>query len=179
MLVKLTNRLPPRPPPPTLHYLSSVGVFSKLTNSCVPPPAETRPDVLLKAPLADIIVSSSSLLLAFPRSSPGPSCSYCLTAVGGSVNFYSHFEAELQDVIPIVNTTIGGTRIIGRLCAGQYNARFSMSSSPGAVTGHAWGRTVLELASESTQLGRDAGKGPASGVAGHRLKVATSALNEG
>ncbi|KAL7415646.1 eukaryotic translation initiation factor 6 [Mrakia frigida] len=45
--------------------------------------------------------------------------SYCLTAVGGSVNFYSHFEAELQDVIPIVNTTIGGTRIIGRLCAGN------------------------------------------------------------
>lgn len=31
---------------------------------------------------------------------------------------HQHFEAELQDVIPIVNTTIGGTRIIGRLAAG-------------------------------------------------------------
>jgi translation initiation factor 6 len=29
------------------------------------------------------------------------------------------FEAELADVIPIIHTTIGGTRIIGRLCAGN------------------------------------------------------------
>jgi len=45
--------------------------------------------------------------------------SYCLVAVGGSTNFYSTFEAELGDVIPIVHTTIGGTRIIGRLAAGN------------------------------------------------------------
>jgi len=45
--------------------------------------------------------------------------SYCLVAVGGSTNFYSVFESELGDVIPIVHTTIGGTRIIGRLCAGN------------------------------------------------------------
>ena len=47
--------------------------------------------------------------------------SYCLTAVGGSTNFYSTFESELGDVIPIVNTTIGGTRIIGRLTAGTFD----------------------------------------------------------
>ena len=45
--------------------------------------------------------------------------SYCLTAIQGSTNFYSAFEAELGDVIPIVHTSIGGTRIIGRLTAGM------------------------------------------------------------
>jgi hypothetical protein len=43
---------------------------------------------------------------------------YCLVAVQGSTNFYSAFESELQDVVPIVHSTIGGTRIIGRLTAG-------------------------------------------------------------
>ncbi|KAK6127393.1 hypothetical protein DH2020_038875 [Rehmannia glutinosa] len=42
---------------------------------------------------------------------------YCLVAIGGSENFYSTFEAELADVIPVVKTSIAGTRIIGRLCA--------------------------------------------------------------
>lgn len=40
------------------------------------------------------------------------------------MNFYgtkcSAFEAELADVIPVVKTSIGGTRIVGWLCAGQY-----------------------------------------------------------
>ncbi|KDQ14957.1 hypothetical protein BOTBODRAFT_159016 [Botryobasidium botryosum FD-172 SS1] len=45
--------------------------------------------------------------------------SYCLVALGGSANFYSTFESELGDVIPIVHTTIGGTRIVGRLTAGN------------------------------------------------------------
>ncbi|GJN10871.1 hypothetical protein PR202_ga29009 [Eleusine coracana subsp. coracana] len=31
------------------------------------------------------------------------------------------FEAELADVIPVVKTSIGGTRIIGRLCVGNKN----------------------------------------------------------
>jgi len=45
--------------------------------------------------------------------------SYCLVAVQGSTNFYSIFESELGDVIPIIHTTIGGTRIVGRLTAGN------------------------------------------------------------
>ncbi|KAK8149877.1 Eukaryotic translation initiation factor 6 [Beauveria asiatica] len=45
--------------------------------------------------------------------------SYALVSQGASENFYSVFEAELQDVIPIVRTTIAGTRIIGRLTAGN------------------------------------------------------------
>ncbi|TIB76799.1 translation initiation factor 6 [Wallemia mellicola] len=46
--------------------------------------------------------------------------SYCLTALG-STNFYSSFEAELADVIPVIHTSIAGTRIIGRLTAGNKN----------------------------------------------------------
>lgn len=46
--------------------------------------------------------------------------SYCLSSAStGSTNFYSTFEAELGDVIPVIQTSIGGTRIIGRLVAGQ------------------------------------------------------------
>lgn len=48
-----------------------------------------------------------------------PHSSYCLTALASSTNFYSVFEAELADVIPIIHTTIGGTRIVGRLTAGN------------------------------------------------------------
>jgi translation initiation factor 6 len=44
--------------------------------------------------------------------------SFALVALGASENFYSIFEAELQDVIPIVRTSIAGTKIIGRLTAG-------------------------------------------------------------
>ena len=51
--------------------------------------------------------------------------SYCLTAIQGSTNFYSAFEAELGDVIPIVHTSIGGTRIIGRLTAGTLSLSLS------------------------------------------------------
>jgi translation initiation factor 6 len=45
--------------------------------------------------------------------------SYGLVAIGGSENFYSVFESELSDVIPLVHTSIGGNRIIGRLCVGN------------------------------------------------------------
>ncbi|CAJ0745713.1 22765_t:CDS:2 [Entrophospora sp. SA101] len=44
---------------------------------------------------------------------------YCLVAIGGSENFYSVFESELGDVIPVIHTSIAGTRIIGRLTAGN------------------------------------------------------------
>ena len=46
---------------------------------------------------------------------------YCLVAVGGSENFYSTFESELADIIPVVHCTIAGTRIIGRLIVGNKN----------------------------------------------------------
>jgi len=45
--------------------------------------------------------------------------SYCLVALGGSENFYSVFEAELSKHVPVVHSTIGGTRIVGRVCVGN------------------------------------------------------------
>ncbi|KAJ3224364.1 Eukaryotic translation initiation factor 6 [Clydaea vesicula] len=45
--------------------------------------------------------------------------SYSLVAIGGSENFYSVFESELADSIPVIHTSIAGTRIIGRLTAGN------------------------------------------------------------
>lgn len=44
---------------------------------------------------------------------------YCLVAIGGSANFYSTFDAELGDVIPVVHCSIAGTRLIGRLTVGN------------------------------------------------------------
>ena len=45
--------------------------------------------------------------------------SYCLVAIGGAENFYSVFESQLSDTIPIIHTSIAGTRIIGRLVVGN------------------------------------------------------------
>lgn len=46
--------------------------------------------------------------------------SYCLVAFGGSANFYSVFEGELAPAqMAVVHTTIGGTRIVGRMTAGN------------------------------------------------------------
>lgn len=47
--------------------------------------------------------------------------SYCLVAIGGSENFYSTFEAELADIIPVIHASIADCRIIGRLCVGNKN----------------------------------------------------------
>eukprot|EP00049_Salpingoeca_infusionum_P006609 m.109165 g.109165 ORF g.109165 m.109165 type:complete len:247 (-) comp13366_c1_seq3:234-974(-) len=55
--------------------------------------------------------------------------SYCLTAVDGSENFYSVFESELGEVIPIVHTSIAGTRIVGRLTAGNRHGLLVPSTS--------------------------------------------------
>ncbi|XP_054429404.1 eukaryotic translation initiation factor 6 [Pteronotus mesoamericanus] len=44
---------------------------------------------------------------------------YCLVAVGGSENFYSVFEGELAETIPVVHASIAGCRIIGRMCVGN------------------------------------------------------------
>uniref|UniRef100_A0AC35U8M5 Eukaryotic translation initiation factor 6 n=1 Tax=Rhabditophanes sp. KR3021 TaxID=114890 RepID=A0AC35U8M5_9BILA len=45
--------------------------------------------------------------------------SYCLVGIGNSQNFYSIFEGELADVIPVVHTSISGTRIVGRTTVGN------------------------------------------------------------
>lgn len=45
--------------------------------------------------------------------------SYCLTGVGGSENFYSIFEAELSNHIPVIHSTISGCRFVGRTTVGN------------------------------------------------------------
>ncbi|KRY88220.1 Eukaryotic translation initiation factor 6 [Trichinella pseudospiralis] len=46
---------------------------------------------------------------------------YCLVGIGGCTNFYSVFEGELDDVIPVVHASVGGCRIVGRLTVGNRN----------------------------------------------------------
>ncbi|XP_075212740.1 eukaryotic translation initiation factor 6 [Lycorma delicatula] len=55
--------------------------------------------------------------------------SYCLVAIGGSENFYSVFEAELGEAIPVVHASLGGCRIIGRMCVGNKNGLVVPSST--------------------------------------------------
>ena len=46
---------------------------------------------------------------------------YCLVSKAGSENFYSYFEADLGTHIPVIHTSIAGTRIVGRLTCGNKN----------------------------------------------------------
>ncbi|KAI0282674.1 hypothetical protein BC826DRAFT_1064219 [Russula brevipes] len=54
---------------------------------------------------------------------------YCLASIQGSTNFYSAFEAELGDVVSIVHTSIGGTRIVGRIAAGDHHGHLVPSTT--------------------------------------------------
>lgn len=44
---------------------------------------------------------------------------YALVAMGGSENFYSVFEQELADHIPVIHANISGCRFIGRVTVGN------------------------------------------------------------
>lgn len=46
---------------------------------------------------------------------------YCIVALGGAENFYSVFEAELADHIPVIKTSVSGTRLVGRVTVGNKN----------------------------------------------------------
>ncbi|KAF2068103.1 hypothetical protein CYY_010572 [Polysphondylium violaceum] len=45
--------------------------------------------------------------------------SYCLVGQCGSKQFLNAYESRLSDHIPVIETSIAGTRIVGRLCAGN------------------------------------------------------------
>ena len=47
--------------------------------------------------------------------------SYCLVSDAGSESFYSFFESDLGSHVPVIHTSIGGTKIIGRLTCGNKN----------------------------------------------------------
>lgn len=59
--------------------------------------------------------------------------SYALCSIGGSENFYSVFESELADHIPVVHTSIAGCRFVGRVCVGE----------SGVLCVHAWLRVCV------------------------------------
>ncbi|XP_047128067.1 eukaryotic translation initiation factor 6 [Hydra vulgaris] len=44
---------------------------------------------------------------------------YCMVGVGASENFYSVFEGELSDVIPVFHASLADTAIVGRLSVGN------------------------------------------------------------
>ena len=46
---------------------------------------------------------------------------YAIVALGGAENFYSVFEAELAEHIPVIKTSVAGTRLVGRLTVGNRN----------------------------------------------------------
>lgn len=46
---------------------------------------------------------------------------YCLVGMGACANFYSIFEDQLNEVIPVVHTSIGGCRIVGSMVSGNRN----------------------------------------------------------
>lgn len=54
---------------------------------------------------------------------------YCLVAIGGSENFYSVFEAELSETIPVVHASVAGCRIIGRMVVANKNGLLVPSST--------------------------------------------------
>ena len=46
---------------------------------------------------------------------------YCLVSNAGSENFYSSFESDIGSHIPVIHTSIGGMRVVGRLTCGNKN----------------------------------------------------------
>ena len=55
---------------------------------------------------------------------------YALTAIGGSENFYSVFESELAETVPVIHTSIAGTRVIGRLVVGAQRNNLLTTHTP-------------------------------------------------
>jgi translation initiation factor 6 len=106
-----------RPPPWTNSFVKRDG-DADTTPKVEDLPATSRQQRALPSPMATRCqYENSNEVGVFAKLTN----SYCLTALGGSQNFYSVFEADLADHIPVVQTSIAGTRIIGRMCAGNKN----------------------------------------------------------
>jgi len=54
---------------------------------------------------------------------------YCLVGIGGSANFYSLFESELSDTIPVVHASVASCRIVGNLSVGNRHGLLVPSST--------------------------------------------------
>lgn len=62
---------------------------------------------------------------------------YSVIALGGAENFYSVFESELADHIPVIKTSIAGTRLVGRMTVGNKNGLLVPNSTTDQV-GTCW-----------------------------------------
>jgi hypothetical protein len=58
---------------------------------------------------------------------------YAVIALGGAENFYSVFESELADHIPVIKTSIAGTRLVGRMTVGNKNGLLVPNSTTDQV----------------------------------------------
>ncbi|CAB0002416.1 unnamed protein product [Nesidiocoris tenuis] len=54
---------------------------------------------------------------------------YCIVAIGGSENYYSVFESELAETVPVIHASLAGCRIIGRMCVGNRHGLLVPSST--------------------------------------------------
>ena len=54
---------------------------------------------------------------------------YCLVAYGASESFFSVFEGELADHVPVVRSSIAGTSLVGRMSVGNKNGLLVPSST--------------------------------------------------
>jgi translation initiation factor 6 (eIF-6) len=82
---------------------NEVGVFARLTNAyCLVNISPKQIACRFSSVETEIIVSLNRQV-----------------GIGGSENFYSVFESELADHIPVVHCSIAGTRIVGRMCVGE------------------------------------------------------------
>lgn len=62
---------------------------------------------------------------------------YCLVGtVGASKQFFGTFESELADKIPVVPCSIAGTRIVGRMCAGNRHGLLLPSTATDPEVAH-------------------------------------------
>ena len=51
--------------------------------------------------------------------------SYCVVALGGASGFYSVFESELADHIPVIHASIAGCRFVGRVTTGAFDVNLA------------------------------------------------------
>mmetsp|Transcript_52765 Transcript_52765/g.61611 ORF Transcript_52765/g.61611 Transcript_52765/m.61611 type:complete len:247 (+) Transcript_52765:124-864(+) len=61
---------------------------------------------------------------------------YCLVGIGGSENFYSVFESELIDHVPVIHSTISGCRFVGRTTVGNKRGLLVPNTTTDQELGH-------------------------------------------
>lgn len=61
---------------------------------------------------------------------------YCLLGIGEEDNFFSLYESELAEQIPLVHASIAGCRVIGRMCVGNSRGLIVPNTTTDAELAH-------------------------------------------